>query len=126
MMSGSGEDPTQEISCICISKDRRIIYTGHNGLNGSVSAWDMGTKLRLKTIVLKKIMIVLIIRCSPDNKTLIVYGINSSKIGYLMLICLTACEVLGIANFAHEKICGIKDIAYHPKSNSKFVTCGIN
>jgi hypothetical protein len=43
-----------------------------------------------------------------------------------MFISLVSYEVIAVVNFKHEKVWNIKDIAYYPQSNSKFVTCGIN
>lgn len=64
------------------------MFTGQNGLSASISIWDISTKLRLKTIILKKIMVVLKIRISEDNKAALVYGINFNKVSFLMLLCL--------------------------------------
>jgi hypothetical protein len=43
-----------------------------------------------------------------------------------MLVCLRTGTVLGVVNLAHEQAWYLKDLAYYPNSNHKFVSCGIN
>jgi hypothetical protein len=43
-----------------------------------------------------------------------------------MLVCLHTGTIKAAANFIHEQAWHMKDIAYWPGSNHKFVSCGVN
>ena len=76
----------QEITALEISKDKNFLIAGHSGTKAAVTLWHLSSKLLLKTLYLKELIMVLNMAISDDNKRLVVYGINAWSIGELMLI----------------------------------------
>lgn len=81
--------------------------------------------MRMRTIILTKICYVLILKPSFDNKHLLVYGIDQAHVPYLIMLDALKGSVIAMATFVHEQAYFIKDLKFHPNSNSKFVSCGI-
>ena len=63
---------------------------------------------------------------SESNKTLLIYGIDSEKVSYLMVMDVDRETILGICSFLHQPPWTIKDVNFYPGSETKFATCGVD
>jgi len=114
-----------EISAFCLSEDKRLLVIGTAQLEANLIVWEISTNLQLAKLILPNCCIVLQLKIAHDNKHVIIIGLTKDLLQVIMIIDYTTQNVNIFRSIIHSLPYKIKDVAFHPGSTRKFVTCGI-
>ena len=115
-----------ELSCFCLSKDARILFSATAEIEANVYIWEVTTNMKLGGFSVPNVPIITNIRVSHDAKQVLFLGITKEYYQMISMVDWTKDnKVLFTRQFLHSLTYKIRDIEFMPMSTQKFVTCGI-
>ena len=120
-----GIDP--EISCFCLSKDRRLVCYGTSEIECKVMLWDVCAYVLLASVTLKDCTQVLLVKLSSKSRYAAVVCLTNHYLQVLYLIEFREgnSQVVASALLSENSSFKVKDIVIEETKGLQIVTCGV-
>ena len=115
-----------EISCIAISKNRKILAIGTFAEEAKLFLWDINSQTIIFELNLKEVIEIHHLCLSHNSKFLICTGLSHQNNMVLFLVDIERSVIIACHDFSYTTNTKIHDILFAPEEESIFVTCGLH
>ena len=75
----NGTEVCERVTAMAMSSNRKFVFTCQSGTMASMTMWEIATKIRVNTIILKNLVKIIYMKMSDSNQRALVYGLNETK-----------------------------------------------
>ena len=127
ILNSTSENPVfPEISCIAMSKSRRIVGFGTAELQAHVHAWNISSNTEIAVCPINHCSIICSLKFHINEAHVIALGLSKDYQQVISIVDLMEGVELCRATQIHSLVFKIRDLDFCPgETHTRFVTCGI-
>lgn len=114
-----------QISTLALSKDRKYLAVGTIQTKAKIITWELTSYTYLDSITFEDCCMIQNISFSGDMKRIVTVILTKDYTQRVYLLETKKLEVIGMSEFGFSTPIRIKDVMFAYKSNSEFITIGL-